>query len=110
MVRTLVVVLSLWLASAASSQEYRGTILGRVLDQQGAVLPGAIIVVTNENTNVSDQTVSEADGVYTVPFLIPGKYRVSVELPGFKRFIQSGITVAIGQRATVDARLELGDV
>jgi len=109
MVRLLFTALLLSLASTiAEGQEYRGTILGRVLDQQGAVLPGATVVVTNENTNVKDQTISEADGAYTVPLLIPGKYRVEVELPGFKRFAQSGITVAIGQRATVDIRLELG--
>src|SRR5688572_27324499 len=53
------------------AQEYRGTILGRVFDPQSGVLPGATVVVTNENTNVSDQTVTEADGAYIVPLLIP---------------------------------------
>lgn len=95
---------------AAAAQEYRGTILGRVLDQQGAVLPGAVVVVTNENTNVSDQTITESDGAYAVPFLIPGTYSARVELQGFKRYVQSGITVAIGQRVTVDVRLDLGDL
>jgi hypothetical protein len=109
MVQGLLIAVLLSLGSV-SAQEYRGTILGRVVDQQGAVLPGATVVVTNENTNVSEQTVSEADGAYAVPFLIPGKYRVEVELPGFKRFVQSGIVVAIGQRATVDVRLDIGDV
>lgn len=109
--RLLVAALLLLLtAQVATAQEYRGTILGRVFDQQGAVLPGATVLVTNENTNITDQAVSEADGAYTVPFLIPGTYQVRVELPGFKRFVQRGITVAIGQRATVDVRLELGDV
>src|SRR5687768_13201304 len=94
----------------AAAQEYRGTILGRVLDQQGAVLPGAVVVVTNENTNVSDQAITESDGAYTIPFLIPGSYSARVELQGFKRYVQSGITVAIGQRVTVDVRLDLGEL
>jgi hypothetical protein len=111
MVKPLFVALFLSLGvELTAAQEYRGTILGRVTDQQGAVLPGAMVVATNESTNVTDQALSEADGAYTVPFLIPGTYTVKVELQGFKRFMQSGITVAIGQRATVNARLELGDV
>ncbi|MBI4478024.1 MAG: carboxypeptidase regulatory-like domain-containing protein [Acidobacteria bacterium] len=97
-------------AIAAAAQEYRGTILGRVLDQQDAVVPGATLVITNEKTNVSAEAVTEADGAYTVPFLIPGTYRIEVELPGFKKFARTGVTVAIGQRVAVDIRLEVGTV
>lgn len=92
------------------AQEYRGTILGRVVDQQSAIIPGATVVVINENTNVSAEAVSEDDGAYSVPFLIPGPYRVEVEFAGFKKFAQSGITVAVGQRVTLDIRLQVGDV
>ena len=109
MVKPLIGALLLCLtADVAAAQEYRGTILGRVFDQQGAVLPGATVQVINDKTNITDQTVTEADGAYSVSFLIPGAYTIKVELQGFKRFVQSGVTVAIGQRATVDVRLELG--
>ncbi len=111
MVKPLIGALLLCLtADVAAPQEYRGTILGRVFDQQGAVLPGATVQVVNDKTNITDQTVTEADGAYSDPFLIPGAYTIKVELQGFKRFVQSGVTVAIGQRATVDVRLELGDI
>ncbi|MBI3262690.1 MAG: carboxypeptidase regulatory-like domain-containing protein, partial [Acidobacteria bacterium] len=109
--RTLLVAMLFWLgAGVTGAQEYRGTLLGRVIDQQGAVVPGATLVVTNENTNVSAEAVSEADGAYVVPFLIPGTYRIELGLPGFKKFVRAGVTVAIGQRVSLDIRLEVGDV
>jgi hypothetical protein len=92
------------------AQEFRGTILGRITDPSGAAIPGATVTVTNEKTNVSASTVSGADGAYNVPFLIPGPYRVEVEVPGFRKFIQSGITVAINQRAAVNVVLQIGEV
>ena len=94
----------------AAAQEFRGTILGRVTDPQGGAIPHVTIVVTGEETNVSSEALTEADGAYAVPFLIPGKYRVEVTLPGFKKFVQSGITVGITQHATVDIKLQLGEV
>ncbi len=97
-------------AASAAAQEFRGTILGRVSDPQGAPIPGATVVVTNEDTNVGADTTSEADGAYRVPFLIPGKYRVEVSLSGFKKFVQSGITVGVTQNVSVDAKLELGAI
>jgi hypothetical protein len=94
---------------AADAQEFRGTILGRVTDQTRAAIPGAAVVVVNEETNVSSQAFTQSDGAYRVPFLIPGKYRVEVGMSGFKKYIQSGITVGITQNVSVDVRLELGD-
>ncbi|RPJ49994.1 MAG: carboxypeptidase regulatory-like domain-containing protein, partial [Acidobacteria bacterium] len=52
-------------------QEFRGSISGRVLDATGALVPGVTIVVTNEETNVSIQAVSNDEGNYTVPYLLP---------------------------------------
>ncbi|PYQ47872.1 MAG: hypothetical protein DMF78_22630 [Acidobacteria bacterium] len=97
-------------ASLASAQEFRGTILGRVTDPDGAPVPGATVTVINEGTGVGWQAVTESDGVYAARFLVPGQYRVQVEMPGFSRYVQSGITLAIGQNATVNIRLKLGNV
>lgn len=97
-------------AELAAAQEFRGTILGRVTDTSGGVIPGATVVVTNEQTNVVSKTVTEADGAYAVPFLIPGTYRVEVEGNGFRKFVQSGITIDVNQRATVNVTLEVGTV
>src|SRR5262245_66151578 len=74
-----------------AAQEFRGTILGRITDPSGAAVPGAQITVTNEKTNVSSNAVSEEDGAYQVPFLIPGTYRMEVGAAGFNKYLQSGI-------------------
>ncbi|PYQ45489.1 MAG: hypothetical protein DMF77_04060, partial [Acidobacteria bacterium] len=97
-------------ASLATGQEFRGTILGRVTDPAGAALPGAGVTVINEATGVGWQSVTESDGVYAARFLVPGTYRVQVEMPGFSRFVQSGIRLAIGQNATLNVQLKLGNM
>jgi hypothetical protein len=97
-------------ASLANGQEFRGTILGRVTDPDGAALPGATVTVTNEGTGVGWQSVTESDGVYAARFLVPGTYRVQAEMQGFSKFVQSGIRLAIGQNATVNIQLKLGSL
>ena len=94
------VLLLLSSAAIGTGQEFRGTILGRVSDPDGGVLPGATVVVVSESTGVGSKTVTQSDGVYAVRFLVPGTYRVEVEMPGFSRFVRSGITLAIGQNAS----------
>ncbi len=54
-----------------------GTIRGTVTDASSAVLPGAQITITNEATNVAQQTLTNDQGVYVVPFLPPGSYIVA---------------------------------
>jgi hypothetical protein len=97
-------------ADLAAGQEFRGTILGRVTDPQEQAIPHVPVVVTNEDTNVASEALTEADGAYSVPFLIPGRYKVEVTLAGFKKFVRSGVTVGVTQHATVDIRLQLGEV
>src|SRR5712691_362094 len=97
-------------ARAAAAQDFRGTILGRVTDPQGAAIPHATVLVTNEDTAVAFETLTQNDGAYAAPFLLPGRYHVEVALPGFKKFVQSGVTVGVSQHATVDVTLALGDV
>ena len=85
MIRTIRALLLLALFCAAGfSQEFRATLLGRIADTSGAAIPGAKVGVTNMDTDVSSSAVSTADGAFTVPYLIPGKYRLDVEAEGFK--------------------------
>ncbi len=97
-------------ARAAAAQDFRGTILGRVTDPQGAAIPHATVLVTNEDTAVASEALTQTDGAYAAPFLLPGRYRIEVALPGFKKFAQSGVTVGVSQHATVDVTLALGEV
>ena len=95
------------LAGTAIAQETRGTILGRVTDSSGAVIAGATIRATNTATNVTVSTESNAEGNYEVPFLLPGIYRVTSELAGFKTFIREGIEVRIADRITIAIALDV---
>src|SRR6266446_3170416 len=93
-----------------AAQDSRGTIQGRVTDPQGGAIPHVTVVVTNEATGVAAEGLTESDGAYAAPFLLPGRYRVEVALPGFKTFVQSGVSVGVSQHATVDVTLAIGDV
>src|SRR5918911_3091096 len=86
--------------SAARAQEATGKILGTVTDQQGAVVPGAKVTVTN-TSNLTTQITREAttgeDGTYQIVSLPIGDYRVTIERQGFKRFVTEGNRLQINQ-------------
>ncbi|MBI4472445.1 MAG: carboxypeptidase regulatory-like domain-containing protein, partial [Acidobacteria bacterium] len=97
------------LAPAAWAQaSFTGTILGVVNDPAGAVVPGALVRVTNIATNETSSATADSFGNYFVPNLRPGTYRVEVEASGFKRLVRESVPLQIDQRARVDVRLELG--
>lgn len=77
-------------------------------DPAGAVVANAKVAVTNLGTNELAEVRCDSLGNYFVPNLKPGAYRVTVEAPGFKRFVSEGIPLQIDQRARVDASLTLG--
>ena len=71
-----------------------GTILGRVTDNSGAVVPGATVTLRNEATNVSNVTQTNGAGEYVFPNLIPGAYEVTVSQKGFELFTVSHIELS----------------
>jgi len=95
-------------AAVLDGQETRGIILGRVTDPTDAVVVGATVTAVNTATNVRTTTTSNQSGDYALPFLNPGAYDVSVEVQGFKTFLQTGITVQVNGKATLNVRLEVG--
>jgi len=96
------------LASAGGAfAQATGTINGRVLDQAEAVLPGVTITATNVNTGISRVTVTNAEGLYSVPGLEPGLYNVTAELPGFSTTTREGVTLAVTATITIDMTLGL---
>ncbi|MBL8220965.1 MAG: carboxypeptidase regulatory-like domain-containing protein, partial [Bryobacterales bacterium] len=87
-----------------------GTILGSVLDESNAAVPGAAVTVTNTLTNESRQAAADASGNYIVTALPVGQYRVEVRREGFKAFVASGIKLEVNQNIRIDARLAVGAV
>ncbi|MEO7275789.1 MAG: TonB-dependent receptor [Vicinamibacterales bacterium] len=100
----------LLLASAgiATAQEFRATVKGQVVDSSKASVPGATVTVTNAETNEVVSTTSNAEGNYTLPFLRPGLYNLSVELTGFTKHIRNGLRLEVGQTAEINVSLSVG--
>ncbi|MGB5013966.1 MAG: carboxypeptidase-like regulatory domain-containing protein, partial [Pyrinomonadaceae bacterium] len=93
---------------AVLGQEFRGTIAGTVSDPNGAVVAGATVLVKNMATNVSQTVATNGEGAFSVPFLQPGVYDVSVSSSGFKRSLRENLTVAVDDRLSIDFTLEIG--
>ncbi|HJZ98180.1 MAG TPA: TonB-dependent receptor, partial [Candidatus Solibacter sp.] len=100
----------LTLSFAAFAQESRGTIEGRVTDPQDAGIVAVKVTVTNVDTGVAVTLTTNDKGVYSAPLLIPGKYRVSAEHPGFKKTGVSNVTLSVNDQVTVDLKMEIGSV
>jgi hypothetical protein len=94
--------------AAAIAQVTTGSILGTVRDASGAVVPGATVTVTDTGKGTTTAKQTDTEGNYSVPYLLPGTYNISVEMKGFKRSIQNNVVLDIDQKAQVDIALETG--
>src|ERR1700758_200408 len=92
------------------AQAVAGTLLGTVQDSSGAVIPGANVTLTNEGTNVTNQTTTGPEGFYTFPNLNPGQYSVTVEANGFKKLVSAHNQVQLEKATRVDLSLIPGAV
>jgi hypothetical protein len=101
--------LLLW-ATPAMSQSFYGSLLSVVKDAQGGILPGATVVLTNLATNERRDGVSAEDGSFRFVNLVPGTYRLEVELPGFQRYVREGIEVNVQTTPRIDVTLQLGSL
>lgn len=102
--------LAVALNAPALADTYYGTIRGLVKDSTGAAHPGVNITITNTRTNAEIAVQSNSAGLYAVPNLAPGVYRVSADQTGFKRFVVSGVELASAQDLRIDIQMELGAV
>jgi hypothetical protein len=96
--------------SGAVARAQQGTteLRGQVTDSQGAALPGATIVVRNQDTGMFRQTTSNPDGTYFVSGIVPGAYEIATELDGFKKSVRRDVRLEIGKTTTIDLQLEIG--
>lgn len=98
------------LPAVSYGQAVTATLLGNVTDTSGAVMPNASVTVTEVRTGVTRTAQTTGQGIYTVPYLNPGTYRLEIEAPGFKRFARGGIELTVGTPVRVDAVLTPGEV
>jgi hypothetical protein len=100
--------LSLYLAGwRLVGQTTFGSITGTVTDQNGAVIPEAVVTVVNEGTGVERNVRTTASGVYNVPNLPVGSYRVHIEAAGFRGYEKVGLILNANQVIAVDAELSV---
>src|SRR4051812_36997352 len=111
MIRASILGLALLLAASptarAQSQSTTGSIEGIVVDTSGGVLPGVTVTATNVDTGAERATVTNAEGINRLVLLPLGHYRLLSELPGFKKFQQTGLTLRAGETAVVNVTLTI---
>ena len=104
------VILAVGWSMGGRVQAQQGTaeIGGRVVDPGGGVLPGVNIVVTNEDTGVFRELITSPEGAYFVSQIVPGRYRLTAKLEGFKALERRGVVLEVGRTTTLDLTMEVG--
>ena len=106
----LVFAAALAMTAAASAQEFRATVTGRVTDPNGLAVPGATVTVLNTQTGEVATGVTTREGAYSIPFLKPGVYSVTAELSGFRKAVRSNVPLEVGQTVALNFELQVGEL
>ena len=100
--------LCLLACAAAHAQSGRSTVRGTVRDQQGGVVPGATVTLTDVAKNFSRTQTTGGEGTYAFAAVPPGDYRVEVEARGFKKATVADVKALVDTPVDVDVQLEAG--
>jgi len=106
----LVIAFSSLASPAVYAQAVYGSISGVIADSQGAVMPGVTVTVTSVERKTPDSVVTNQSGVYIKDRLVPGKYEVKAELPGFKSAVFSDVNVSVDTQTQLNMKLDVGAV
>ena len=106
----LVPVIVVVISAPAAAQSFYGSLISVTQDAQGGVIPGATVVLTNTATNERREGVTGEDGTYRFVNLVPGTYRLEVELAGFQRYVRDQIVVNVQSTPRIEATLQLGSL
>jgi carboxypeptidase family protein len=101
-------VLALSLASAVFAQNFTGSVRGTVTDEQGAVIVGADVRLTNTDTGYSRSGKTDKDGNYAFQSLPIGRYTLTVSKEGFATFEEKDVVLHVNDSLTLDAQLKVG--
>ncbi|MEP7364154.1 MAG: TonB-dependent receptor [Acidobacteriota bacterium] len=92
------------------AQQTTATVVGSALDSSGSAIPSAQIRLKNVQTNVVRETVTDATGYYSIPFLASASYTLTATAKGFRTYQVDAFPLQVGQTARLDLALELGEV
>src|SRR5581483_8763990 len=98
------------LSSLAYAQVVGAALSGTVHDESGAPLPAASITVRNLETGALRKLLTDQAGRYSAPSIAVGHYEVSAAKEGFQSQVKTGINLVVGQAASVDLTLPLGEI
>jgi outer membrane receptor protein involved in Fe transport len=98
------------LSPAASAQTVTGTLQGTVSDSRGAVVPGADVIIRNQDTGQERNLKTGSEGVYIATFLPLGRYTVTASGPGFSKVAQENIEVTLNQTRVINFTLNPSSV
>jgi hypothetical protein len=90
-------------------QTFYGSVLGTVSDSTGAVVPGTTVTITNLATTEKRTADTDEAGLYRFVNLIPGRYRVEADKPGFKHFVREPVVVEVESAVRIDVGMEVGE-
>ena len=102
------ILLTFGLIAFASGQGTTSRVTGTIQDANGAAVAGAAVTLTNEATGVSFTAQTSDSGAYAFDLVQAGKYTLTIEKQGFKKFISTSNPVNVNQPATINAALETG--
>jgi len=100
----------LFCLTTSFAQTNTAEIVGTVQDTSGAVLPGATVIANHQASGLTVERVTGDQGEFLLPALPVGEHTLIGELPGFKHLVRQGIVLRVGQRASLDLVLELGEI
>ncbi len=95
---------------SAAGQTATGILQGLVTDATGAAVPGATVTIENARTGVRQQLATNQEGRFVQPYLLPGEYRVTVEKPGFEKYVTSGVKLNVQQTVALEIPLKVGEL
>src|SRR5687768_10943501 len=104
------VTLVLLSASLAFGQSFTATVRGTAKDPSGSAIPRAAVTITDADRGTTQTTVADEAGRFVITALQPGQYVLTVEADGFKKFSSGSFSLTVQQQATVDARLDVGEL
>src|SRR5438105_14143159 len=90
------------------AQGNTGRILGNISDPTGALIPGAMVTITDVDRGTSRTVVTAEAGAYNAPSLPPGTYRIRAELAGFKPIERTNVLLEVSRAIKIDFGLEPG--
>jgi Carboxypeptidase regulatory-like domain/TonB-dependent Receptor Plug Domain len=92
------------------AQQGTAQIVGKITDEQGALLPGVDVVVTNQETGVFREVTTSTEGTYVVAQIVPGTYKVLARLTGFRTMERSDLILQVGTTLTINLALPVGGI